>query len=267
VTEQTASAAATGLDGLRLGKKAGTVQDRRTAHLGTFLDTTAFTVPLAWRIASTVHDWPMYANDRYGDCTCASFVGHRIIAQEFSARQREPRPTVQDVLATYSAVTGFRANDPSTDQGAYLIDVLKYARAHGVGQEQDKTPHTIDAFVRVDQHDRDELRVAARLLGGCYLGLALPDTARWETQRGLPWSDTTGQPYSWGGHAVWLIEQNKQGLKVVTWGREQMMSWAWFEEYCDESWGVVSEDFIAASGHTPQGLDLAGLLSYVRSIT
>jgi hypothetical protein len=243
---------------MRLGKKPGTVEDRRTLRLASFLDPDEVQIPDRWRIASGTHDWPLLGNDRYGDCTCAA-MGHRIIAQEASSRQREARPNVVQTLTVYSAVSGFRIGDPSSDQGAYLIDVLKYMRHVGMGTERDQTPHTIGAFARVNQHDPDELRVAARMFGGVYLGLALPDTAEQEIRDEVPWTNTTGDPYSWGGHAVWLIAQDPRGLTCVTWGQEQRMSWGFFETFVDEAWSVVSEDFFGKSGKTPQGFDAAGL--------
>jgi hypothetical protein len=236
---------------VRLGKKAGTVHDRRTLQLRDFI--VAQPVPKTWRIASAVHDWGMYGNDEYGDCGLASLGGHRVIAQENSARQREARPTTQQILDAYFGVTG------GADTGIYLIDGLKYVRKVGVGRETDGTPHTITAFARVNQHDRDELKVAARMFGGVYLGLALPLSARREINAGQPWIGTSDPLYSWGGHAVWMIGFDSFGPTCVTWGREQRMSWDWFATYCDEAWCVVSEDFFLSSGKTPQGFDVQAL--------
>lgn len=243
-----------------LGKKAGVVHDERTIRLAALLTPQLPKVPREWRMAHNTHSWPMFGNDRLGDCTCASFGGHRVIAQEASAQQRRTIPvSEQDVIALYSAVTGYRPDDPSTDQGAYLLDVLRYARRQGYGREADGTPHTIGAYAKVDL-DKDEMvKQGAHLFGGLYLGLALPVTAQDQQVWDVAGDGPDAQPYSWGGHAVWMVGYDKKGITLITWGSEQRATWAWFERYCDEAWAVISEDFLRGSGKTPQGFDVGQL--------
>ena len=65
---------------------------------------------------SRVASWPMLANDRAGDCTCAG-VGH--VIQQWTA-YTDATPVVTndaEVLAAYSAVSGYVAGDP-----AYRLD-------------------------------------------------------------------------------------------------------------------------------------------------
>jgi hypothetical protein len=248
--------------GVRLGKRPGTVQDERTLRFAA-LATPELPAPTkTWRIAKAFHDWPMYGNDRYGDCGSASLNGHRVIAQEWSASQRDPLgpPTEAQVVDAYWRITG------GIDSGIYLIDGLKDARRFGVGRENDGTPHTITAYARVDHANRDEVRTAARLFGGLYLGLALPETAEREIAADKPWAATTGpgsELYSWGGHAVWLIEYDERRARVATWGGEQWMTWAWWDRFVDEAWAVVSEDQFNRLGRTPQGLDVPALEQFL----
>jgi hypothetical protein len=242
-----------------LGKKAGVVHDPRSFALAELLTADLPPVQREWRMAHNTHGWPMFANDRLGDCTCASFGGHRVIAQEASAQQkRTVAVSEQDVIALYSAVTGYRPDDPSTDQGAYLLDVLRYARSHGYGREADGTPHTIGAYAKVNLSTYTQMKQGARLFGGLYLGLALPVAAQHQDV----WDVSTGpdaEPYSWGGHAVWMVGYDPKGITLVTWGSEQRATWAWVSRYVDEAWAVISEDFLRGSGRTPQGFDVGQL--------
>jgi hypothetical protein len=245
-------------DGRKLGKKPGHVEDDRHIRLASLL---TVQVPVAtWRIATRLTEWPMLGNDELGNCTCASLGGHRIMAQEWSSGQRDVIPiTTADVIDFYSRAAGYVPGRPETDQGAYLIDPLKVARRDGIGREADGTRHTIYAYAQVDLPTTYaasiEFRVAARLFGGVYLGLALPRSAQYEGT----WKMTADPPYSWGGHAVWLIGYDANGLTCVTWGEEQRMTWDWARRYVDEAWVVITEDFINRLGRTPQGLDRAAL--------
>lgn len=206
-------------------------------------------------------DFKMFANNRFGCCTFAA-NGHRVQAQERSSRQLgEIQLTDEDILAGYSAVTGFRREDPATDNGAYMLDVLNYMRKVGLGRERDGTPHTIGAFVRVKPTNRNQWKVAQRMFGGLYIGLWLPTSAqrqeRWDVPKNGPTGD--GAPGSWGGHAVETIEYDENGVTCATWSERKRMSWRFIDEYCDEAYAVISEDFIKSTGRTPQGFDVDAL--------
>jgi hypothetical protein len=237
----------------KLGKKAGAVRDRRTLHLSEFL--TIDQVPERWRIAASQADWPVFGNDRVGDCTCASLCGHRVLAQERSARQNETPVTTDDVLRVYGVITGW----PQQDPGAYLIDVLREVRSNGFGMERDGTRHTIGAYADVAPLRHDHVKVGAHLFGGLYLGVGLPSSASDEINQGRAWEATADPAYSWGGHAVWLVGYDAHSVTVVTWGQEQKASWEWWDKYVDEAWAVISEDFLTKRERTPQGLDVAAL--------
>ena len=58
--------------GVRLGKLP-VRHDVRTLQLARYVDTAVLPAPPAsYDETAHVHDWPMYANDRIGDCTCAA---------------------------------------------------------------------------------------------------------------------------------------------------------------------------------------------------
>lgn len=208
------------------------------------------TPPRTFHIGHTLTEFPLFANDQYGDCTCAS-QGHRIIVQEYNSQQRESKPTDAQVLAVYSAVTGFRKDDPNTDNGAYCLDVLNYMRRTGLGKEKDKTRHKIYAFAEVDQRNHTDVKVASYIFGGVYVGAGLPESAG--DQVGGLWdvvSGPTGDFGSWGGHAMHTVGYDEQGPIFITWGRLQHATWAWWDKYVDECYAVLSEDWIRAGGTT-----------------
>lgn len=244
---------------VKLGKKPGRVEDDRHFKLNRFL-TALPAAPPSTRIARNAPT-PMFANDQYGDCTCAA-QAHRVIMQETQAGQKETPLSTRDVLALYSAVTGFTASDPATDQGAYLVDVLRYMRRVGLGRERDGSRHTIGAYVQVNLKKREEVKLATWMFGGLYAGVGLPLTAESQLDSGSTWAVGKGadaEPYSWGGHCMTMDGYSAERVGFRTWGGRQLATWAWFDTYCDEAWAIVSEDFLRASGKTLQGFDLARL--------
>lgn len=225
----------------------------RTPQLPTPPDTVDWTTPVA--------KWPMFANDRYGCCTCAA-AAHTIGGWTTNtARPLWIGDT--DVLAAYSTVSGFDPATGARDNGAYLLDVLNLWRRRGVGGRR------ITAFVQVDFGDTLEVRQAINLFGAVYSGVALPLSAQDQLSVGRPWATTRGsrsRAGSWGGHAVSLFAYSKTGPTCVTWGNTQPMTWAWWRKYAREAYAIVSPDWLSPAGSSPTGLDLTSLMEDLRSI-
>lgn len=203
-------------------------------------------------------DWGMLGNDTVGDCTCAA-AGHAI--QEWTAdTASEAAVTTAQVLAAYSAVTGYTPTDPSTDQGAVCLDVLNYWRKTGIAG------HRIGAFAELNVGDEDEIRAAVDLFGLIYVGAALPATAEAELDDGAPWASTAGTPGGWGGHCFIVGAYDVDGLTCITWGQRQRMTWEWFAKYVDEAYAVLSPDWLGPKG-APNGFDLAALQTDLSAVT
>jgi hypothetical protein len=108
------------------------------------------------------------------------------------------------------------------------------------------------------------VKAGVYLFGGVYIGLALPLSA----QNQSIWSVTRGpdaQPGSWGGHAVPVVAWDAHYLTVVTWGELKKMSWSFLNKYCDESYAILSQDFIN-NGSAPNAIDWASLQSDLNKI-
>lgn len=250
------------LSQFKLGKKAGVVDDPRTFKARAIMQVEGLPPVLSsWRIAEQKHDWEMHGNDRYGDCAFVTHA-HAVAAQEWSSRTKDIPVTTEQVLDFYSKVTGFDRNDPSTDNGAYMIDPMRYRRKNGFGLERDRTPHMITAYAKVDDDSGAEFKQCARLFGGMACGVGLPLRAMTQEVWSLPPADQRDdrdEIYSWGGHSMYLCAFDPQGVTFLTWGREQRATWAWFKAYCDERWVMISEDFFNREQKTPQRLNIAKL--------
>ena len=210
-------------------------------------------------LASAVPEWPMYANDRIGDCTTAA-AAHMIEAWTAPARGVAVEVSERAVLAAFDKV---KQVDPATgEEGAVELDVLTYWRKRGIGG------HRIGAFARVPVWDHRLVRVAAYLFGGLYIGIQLPLSAQrqpvWDWTGSL---DGPARPGSWGGHAVDVVAYDRHALTVVTWGRLQQLTWAFWDRYVDEVYGIISVDFLDEAGEAPNGFDLATLKADLALVT
>lgn len=245
---------------MKLGKLPPKV-DSRTLRLAAYLIPAELPpIPAAWHWSGAVKAWPMMRNDEVGCCTVAS-AGHMI--QNWSANIGKPRvPSDKQILKAYTALSGYNPKTGENDNGAYALDVLNYWRKTGISGRK------IRAFVGLDERNHLHIRAAVYLFGGAYIGLNLPLSAQgqkvWQVPSGGPVG--AGAPGSWGGHAVNVVDYVPDGWVCVTWGGLKLMTRAFWDAYCDESYAVFSNDFFRG-GRTPVGFDEKGLLQDLRKIT
>lgn len=222
--------------------------------LASFLTTAAAVVyPENRDWLSEVTRWPMYLNDRIGDCTCAT-AGHLLQVFNRYGQKKDVQVSDLDVLTAYRAVSGYDPATGDNDNGAVVQDVLDYWRKTGVGG------HKILAFAQVDFKNPDELRSAMNIFGNIYLGIDFPNTAMAQFDNDEPWDFVRGA-YSEGGHAInaGYYDVSDGMWKVVTWGKVQPMTQAFFDAYVEEAWVVISQEWLDANGRNPEGLDMQTL--------
>ena len=168
-------------------------------------------------------------------------------------------PADADVLAVYTAITGYNPADPNTDQGANELDVLNYWRNNGI------LGHKITAFVQVEHDKLDHIRAAINLFGGVYAGVRLPDSAMDAFDHGQMWSDISQTATD--GHAIPLVGYDADGFSAITWGRKVYITNLWAAKYFDESYAVLSPDWIQPVGVAPSGFGEAQLMTDLSLIT
>lgn len=239
---------------LRLGKHPP-VFDARTLLFGAYVTPQLPPPPPAVDYSKAVKSWPMMGNDTYGDCTCAA-AGHMI--QEWTANTATARiiPDPQ-IISFYNHFAKGNA-----DAGANMLDVLKYWRKAGLAGDK------ITAFVQLEPRNQLQAMDAIYLFGSCYIGVALPDFAvpPGKNYLDIPWvvppSGPVGNaaPNPNNGHCIPAVGYDQRNVYIVTWGALKPMSWQFYATYMDESFAVLSSDWISAKlGHSPSGFDLATL--------
>jgi hypothetical protein len=248
----------------RLGK-APVKTDIRTLQLEYYLDADKLPIVpgvIDWG-ATQPKSWGAMLNDEIGDCVLAA-QGH--LVQLWTHNRPDGKMvTIPDsaVLQAYHDVGGYVPGQPSTDQGANMLDALKYWRKTGIGG------HKIAAFVQVNPRHEAMVRAALWLFGGLYAGYSLPESAStqdlWDVS---PEGILTGEyaPGSWGGHAVCHLSQDRSESRCITWGYVQPMTERFVRTYCDELYAVLSEDWFTA-GKSVAGFDLSALTADLGIVT
>jgi hypothetical protein len=244
---------------LKLGKQTAR-HDPRTLLLASYVTPALPTPPASFDLTTKVSAWGMMDNDQIGDCTCAA-AGHLLMEWTANAGKKMFTPTDKQVVAAYSAITGYNPTTGANDNGAVEIDVLNYWRQSGIAG------HKIGAYVALEPANHAHVMDSVYIFEGCYIGLRLPKSAQAQVQNHQPWSVPPGGPAgdgapgSWGGHAVPVVAYDARGVTVVTWGALQTMTWSFWETYCEEAYAILSNDYLTKKKQTPQGLNLQQLQS------
>jgi hypothetical protein len=242
---------------LKLGKSPAR-HDPRTLLLASYTTTSLPTPPASFDLTGKVKSWGMMENDQIGDCTCAA-AGHLLMEWTANAGKKMFSPTDKQIVAAYSAITGYNPKTGANDNGAVEIDVLNYWRQSGIAG------HRIGAYVALEPSNQNHVMDSVYIFEGCYIGLQLPISAQEQVQNHQPWSvppggpTAGGKPGSWGGHAVPVVAYDSRGVTVVTWGALQVMTWSFWETYCEEAYAILSNDYVTGKKTTPQGFKLQDL--------
>jgi len=232
-----------------LGRKPNTGRPRIMLTAGSLLSVAAAPPPsVDFYSAIPPATWGVDGNDDVGDCTCAE-VDHAVKTLQVAAGNKEVESTETEVLDAYSAITGYDPKDPATDQGAVMQDVRNYWRKTGftLGGTTDK----ILLFAEVSVSDTRLVEYALSRFGEVGLGFRFPHSAMVQFHAGKPWDVVKRSPIE-GGHAVSLVGYDDEFYYVVTWGKIQKMTPAFFASYVDEAWIQLSRDFVnGVSGEDP----------------
>lgn len=206
-------------------------------------------------------DWGMLGNDQYGDCVWAG-SGHEYMLWNKEA-DKTVMFTTDNVLAAYTAVTGFNPKDPDTDQGTDMELAAKYRRKTGV-VDSTGTHHKVGAYLAIEAQNRTELKQAVSTFSAVGIGIQVPESAQTQFSEGKPWTVVKNSPIE-GGHYVPVVGYDSKYVYVVTWGQVQKMAWAFFDKYNDEGIAYLSNEMLT-NGKSIDGFDLASLTNILKEL-
>lgn len=229
----------------KLGKKPAKF-DARNLKLRTILKALP-PIPESWDVDLACDKpvpTPMFANDRWGDCVIAGRAHQTLRFEEFEQDCILPI-TEDDVLRQYwqegqRGCALARWLLPRPDNGLVLLDSLRKWRRDG--WEVAGKQYNVYAFAQVERVVYPDVRAAIYLLRGLNCGIMLPKSAQGQFAEDKPWSVVAGPDGtvgSWGGHCVYVGAYSPEGLTCVTWGKKQLMTWEFWDRYCDEAYAIV----------------------------
>lgn len=190
----------------------------------------------------------MLMNDQIGCCTLSA-VGHIIMS--FSALDADAvmqYMTDAEIEAYYKIIGHWNPEDPATDQGCILADVLNYWMVNGIrcGTEINK----IYGYSFVDPTNVKLLRYALYNFGSIDLGLKLPQYC----EKNTTWEIVPDMGPILGGHCTTINAMDDNWFYGVSWGEKIQYSAAFISQYADEAFVVHNDHFT-----NPIGLDYTTL--------
>lgn len=198
----------------------------------------------------------MLGNDKYGDCGEAG-INHGFM-QTNAINNRFINFTDKTTEGDYGAITGFNPNDPNSDQGTDMKTAYGYTVKTGM-LDSSGNRHKLGAYLLLNG-SQAQIEEVIYIYGRAGIGINFPDYAMTAFDNGQAWDYKSGQKYTIdGGHYIEGIYYDASGVTIVTWGKEQLMTWAFFNKFCDESYLLVDPEFLNGSGVTPTGLNLTQL--------
>lgn len=228
---------------MKLGKLPGRAA-QRALRLENYLPPALAPAPVSVDWGTGIADWGPMGNLECGNCVVAAF-GHAIMAWTVAAGALR-RPSDDDVVAFYAALSGYVAGDPLSDRGAVIADGLDRWRNTGLAGDM------LTAAAKIDITQIENLKRTIALLGCADLGVTLPASA--QTQ--AVWDVVPDDGGVWGGHSILAVSYDLDGVTCITWGAPKRMTWGFITRYADEAWALVSRDFLTAAGVTPGALNL-----------
>jgi hypothetical protein len=216
---------------LRFGKHAPK-HDYRTLLLRNYLSSKLADPPASYDVLSRVYTalkisdptklFPMDGNDTYGDCTIAALAHAVTVFRGLIGKKKIW--DAKSVIKTYMHLTG------GIDSGLNELDVLNYWHSHSVDGDK------ILAYASIGVKNHTHIKQAIQLFGGVYIGFQVQQNCVEEFNAGKPW---TPGPLTNDGHAVFVTEYDSKGVTVLTWGKTQKATWAWWDECVDEAYAIL----------------------------
>lgn len=203
-----------------------------------------FEVPGQEEIHKGVEVYPIDGNATYGDCTIAG-IDHLWRAQKILFNGKYTPPTELALTNEYFSLTG------GQDTGLNEEFVLTTASKEGI------FGITAEAFAPVSTTSLLQQHQAVAYYGGCYLGIACPQSAQVQFQNGEPWTYEGEQTED--GHCVVALGYGPNGgLHCATWGGIAVLTPSFLAHYLDEAWVVLSKELVEAKKDS-LGLNIAQL--------
>jgi hypothetical protein len=187
-----------------------------------------------------------YGNNQYGDCTRAK-QAVAITRMERLEQRKLVQITDDEVIRVYTDMSNRLYG--GGDNGAYEDDALnEWRNPETTIRDINGNPYTIDAYLRINPFNHDEVRAALALSGAKGIAVCFNLPLAWNGPEDIwvapPDARYIGKwmPGSWGGHSMWMFsDYDKEGTFVdQTWGfGPTKVTWDGMAGFMDEAHLVI----------------------------
>jgi len=221
-------------------------------------------LPTSFTYGDRIKTWFTYGNDEYGCCVWAAKAHMHMLWPVLGGYKRNYFWT-NNVLSDYAAATGFRADDPNTDQGTDMRSAAEYHRKTGI-RDSRGIRQRVEAYVNMIPGNTDQLTMATYVFGAVELGVLMTADNMKQFDRDEPWTITADHPI--GGHCMPVVGRDADGnFLCVTWGRIAKLSSAFVEKYMDEGITYLDTQILNKVGLSPGAYDQATLMKMLKKVS
>jgi len=221
-------------------------------------------MPTSFTYDDRIKSWYTYGNDEYGDCVWAAKAHMHMLWPVLGGYGRNYLWT-RNVLSDYAAATGFRADDPSTDQGTDMRSAAEYHRKTGIRDSRGERQR-VEAYVNMIPGNLDQLAMATYVFGAVELGVLVTADNMKQFDRNEPWTVTADHPM--GGHCLPCVGRDADGnFLCITWGRIAKLSSPFVEKYMDEAITYLDTQILNKVGLSPGAFDKATLMKMLAKVS
>lgn len=202
--------------------------------------------------------------DGAGDCFWACMCEMIHLSEHAAGKPLCPL-NGKSAIQAYSAATGYRIGDASTDQGTDMGEGLAFMRNTGI-VDLNGQHHTIGAYLSISPGSVVELTAALRAFEAISVGILFPDYAMTEFDAHKAWNYKAGYPEPQDGHCIPIVRETSTGWDVESWSRELAMNKAFWSHNGDEAFAIVNLELLNDQGKTPEGLDATALVKALAAL-
>jgi hypothetical protein len=194
----------------------------------------------------------------------------RIADPSFRLRDHHPPPSLPAAPALAPDLE--KAHEPTLELADYIHPELATPPpAVARDEPADRAPGAERrdvARVAVDAGNLTECRIAIDEFAALEIGIALPATARGQTDWRVVGDGKTGNsaPGSWGAHRVVYGEYDPETFGCSTWGTELLVTVPFHQDYAREAHVKVSQEMLSWRGIGSSGVNWDELIADIKAL-
>jgi hypothetical protein len=221
------------------------------------------------------HNWGDYGNLKLNNCTYAT-AAHAVLIWKSYKLKNVYRPSTNTIINDYGKMIrekrSLKELQTLLDKGGKPLEAVKVLNSW---RKKGIDGHKIVAYAKLSfrnkKQQQEEVKRVIYLYGGCYIGIDIPRSVEKQWQQNKVWKVIKGVPAGdarrrlWFSHALLATGYNEKELRVITFGKEETMTWEFFAKYVDEAYVVFDEKFLLAR-KTPSKMRPAELKKFTSGI-